>query len=255
MDQRTDIGHLSQFSRGLLDLLDRVEYRRITSREDLEEVGRLRAESYGRGNVLSGGAGDSLIDDLDFDEDTYVVGVYSDDALISTLRVHHLTADYRKGSSIKLFGDVLHPMLDKGMTFIDPSRFAANAEYSEEFPGLPYITLRIATMASVYFDVNHCLASVKVMHSAFYKRVFGFFEMAPARLTKDYSFPLLLCAEDPSNRVDVARRYPVFKSHPYEQRLMFDRSADAGFAPLSILPTARYADAAAVRVPAPLFLS
>jgi hypothetical protein len=253
MDQRTDIGHLSQFSRGLLDLLDRVEYRRIVSPEDMEAVGHLRAQSYGRGNVLSGGAGESLVDDLDFDSHTFVVGVYSDDELISTLRVHHLTPDHRKGSSIKLFGDVLTPMLDRGMTFIDPSRFAANNAFAEEFPGLPYITLRIATMASVYFDVDHCLASVKVMHSAFYKRVFGFVEMAPARVLDDYSFPLVLCAEDPSNRVDVARRYPVFKSHPYEQRMMFERDANPGLAPLSILPTARYADAVPVRAPIALF--
>jgi hypothetical protein len=253
MDQRTDIGHLSQFSRGLLDLLDRVEYRRIVSSEDMEAVGRLRAQSYGRGNVLSGGAGESLVDDLDYDSHTFVVGVYSDDELISTLRVHHLTPDHRKGSSIKLFGDVLNPMLDRGMTFIDPSRFAANEAFSEEFPGLPYITLRIATMASVYFDVDHCLASVKVMHSAFYKRVFGFFEMSPARVLEDYSYPLTLLAEDTSNRVDVARRYPVFKSHPYEQRLMFDRDAAADIAPLSILPTARYADAVPVRAPISIF--
>ena len=81
------------------------------------------------------------------------------------------------------------------------------------------------------------------MHSAFYKRVFGFFQMAEARRVPDYSYPLVLMAEDRSNRVDVARRYPVFKSHPYEQRMMFERSSDQGMAPLSILPTARYADA------------
>ena len=243
MDQRTDIGNLSNFSRGLLDLLDRVEYRRVVTSEDMEAVGRLRAQSYTRGNVLTDEIGESLIEEIDFDSHAYVVGVYIDEELVSTLRVHHLTPDHRKGSSIKLFGDVLHPLLDNGMTFIDPSRFAASSAVAEELPGLPYLTLRIATMASVYFDVDHCLASVKTMHSAFYRRVFGFFEMAPARQVKDYSYPLVLCAEDASNRVDVARRYPVFKSHPYEQRLMFDRNLDHGLAPLSILPTARYADA------------
>jgi hypothetical protein len=253
MDQRTDIGHLSQFSRGLLDLLDRVEYRRIVSPEDMEAVGRLRADAYNRGNILN--AGDSLIDDLDFDSQTYVVGVYADEELISTLRVHHVTPEHRKCLSIKMFGDVMHPMLDKGATFIDPTRFAANRAYAEEFPGLPYITLRIATMASVYFDVDHCLASLRCMHAAFYKRVFGFFELAAPRQVKDYDFPVVLYAEDTSNRVDVARRYPVFKSHPYEQRMMFERRVDDGFAPLSILPTARYADAVPVQAPVSLLVA
>jgi hypothetical protein len=243
MDQRTDIGHLSHFSSCLLNLLDRVEYRRIVNSEDMEAVGRLRAESYARGNVLSCDIGESLVEEVDFDSHAHVVGVYIDDELVSTLRVHHLTPDHRKGSSIKLFGDVLNPMLDKGMTFIDPSRFAAKFSVAEEYPGLPYVTLRIATMASEYFDVNHCLASVKVMHSAFYRRVFGFFEMAPVRQVPDYSFPLVLCAEDPSNRQDVARRFPVFKSHPYEQRLLFSPVEEGFPAPLSVFPTARYADA------------
>jgi hypothetical protein len=243
MDQRTDIGHLSHFSSSLLELLDRVEYRRIVSREDMEAVGRLRADSYARGNVYSSDIGDSLIDDLDFDSHAYVVGVYIDEDLVSTLRVSHMTPDHRKGTSLKYFGDVLHPLLDQGMSFIDPSRFAASSALPEEMSGLPYITLRIATMASVYFEVDHCLAFVKQMHSAFYRRVFGFFDLAGPRSINDLSFPVMLCAEDQSNRHDVARRYPVFKSHPYEQRLLFGRSADEGLAPLSILPTARYADA------------
>ena len=243
MDQRTDIGHLSHFSSGLLELLDRVEYRRIVSSEDMEAVGRLRAESYAKGNVLSCDIGESLVEEIDFDSHAYVVGLYIEDELVSTLRVHHLTPEHRKGSSIKLFGDVLNPMLDRGMTFIDPSRFAAKSSMAEECPGLPYVTLRIATMASEFFDVNHCLASVKVMHAAFYRRVFGFFEMAAARELPDYSFPLVLCAEDPANRHDVARRFPVFKSHPYEQRLLFSLVEEGFPAPLSIFPTARYADA------------
>lgn len=243
MDQRTDIGHLSQFSSGLLDLLDRVEYRRIVSGEDMEAVGRLRAESYSRRDVLNCEVGDHLVDEVDFDSHAYVAGVYIDDELVSTLRIHHLTPDHRKGSSIKLFGDVLNPLLDKGMSFIDPSRFAAKASVADEYPGLPYVTLRIATMASEYFEVDHCLATVKKMHSAFYRRVFGFIEMAPQRMLPDYSQPLVLCAEDRSNRQDVARRFPVFKSHPYEQRLLFSPVEDGFPAPLSVFPTARYADA------------
>ena len=255
MDQQVSIEQLSGFSHKLLDLLDRVEYRRIKTREDFEAVGRLRAESYVRGNVLSGDIGESLIEDIDFDTHAFVVGVYIDEELVSTLRVHHLTPSHRKGSSIKLFGDVLNPLLDHGMTFVDPSRFATNKAFADEYPGLPYITLRIATMASQYFEVDHCLASVKVMHSAFYRRVFGFFELAPARVVGGYSYPLVLCAEDRANRADVARRYPVFKSHPYEQRLMFSDDASDGPAPLSILPTARFADAASGRDIARLFAS
>jgi hypothetical protein len=169
--------------------------------------------------------------------------MYVDERLVSTLRVHHVTPLHRKGSSVGLFGDVLNPMLDLGMSFIDPSRFATDRDMLKEFPSLPYLTLRVATMASVYFDVTGCIASCTPHHSAFYRRVFGFKQLTLPGLMPGLKVEGVLLMEDRSNRVDVARRYPVFKSHPYEQRMMFERSADQGMAPLSILPTARYADA------------
>jgi hypothetical protein len=253
MDQRTDIGNLSHFSRGLLDLLDRVEYRRIVTREDMEAVGRLRARSFARSNVLEKQLGDSLIEDVDYDPNAYVFGVFVDERLVSTIRLHLVTPSHRVGSSTYLFGDILNPLLDSGMSFIDPSRFATDYDFHNEFRGLPYLTLRVATMASVYFDVNGSLASCDASHSAFYKRVFGFRQLAEPRELPGIRGRGVLLVEDLSNRVDVARRYPVFKSHPYEQRLMFDRDAQECLAPLSILPTARYADLASFNMPASLF--
>ena len=255
MDQLTDIGHISHFSRGLLELLDRVEYRRITSEEDLHEVGRLRAKSYSNRSIFASDVGQKLIEDLDFDGHAYVFGMYIEEELVSTLRVHHVTPEHRVGNSVPLFGDLIHPMLDAGMSFIDPSRFATDARHFHEFPGIPYLTLRIATMASIHFDVDSCLASCKVEHASFYRRVFGFKQLGEARVLSGYRRPAVLCMEDASNRADVARRYPVFKSHPYEQRLMFSDDASDGPAPLSILPTARFADAASGRDIARLFAS
>ena len=67
MDQLTSIGELSRFSAGLLELLDRVEYRRITTDEDFEAVGRLRSKSFLRSDVLDLDLGEGLIEDIDFD--------------------------------------------------------------------------------------------------------------------------------------------------------------------------------------------
>ncbi len=243
MDQLTSVRELSRFSAGLLELLDRAEYRRITTDEDFEAVGRLRARSFARSDVLDLDIGEKLIEDIDFDSQAYVFGMFIDERLVSTLRVHHVTPGHRKGSSVDLFGDFLHPMLDAGMSFIDPSRFATDRDVLSEFPGLPYLTLRIATMASEYFNVSGCIASCTPEHSAFYRRVFGFKQLTDPDLLPGLKVNGVLLMEDRSNRIDVARRYPVFKSHPYEQRLMFERGVDRGMAPLSILPTARYADA------------
>jgi hypothetical protein len=243
MDQITDIRHLSKFSQHLLELLDRVEYRRVVTPEDMEAVGSLRAQSYSDRSIFVDGVGEKLVEDLDFDSHAYVFGMFIDEDLVSTLRIHHVTPEHRIGNSVPLFGDIIHPMLDQGLTFIDPSRFATDQNRIKDIPAIPYLTLRIATMASEYFEVDHCLASCKTEHAAFYKRVFGFNQLGEPRYLSAYRKPAVLCAEDPSNRQDVARRFPVFKSHPYEQRLLFSPVEEGFPAPLSIFPTARYADA------------
>jgi hypothetical protein len=42
-----------------------------------------------------------------------------------------------------------------------------------EYPALPYLTLRVATMATDYFHTDYCLSVIKPNHRAFYKRIFN----------------------------------------------------------------------------------
>ena len=72
----------------------------------------------------------------------------------------------------KVFPDELNAFLDAGMTLIDPVRLAADPEIWSEMPAIPYLTLRLATMATDYFQADRCLQMVKPAHAAFYKRVF-----------------------------------------------------------------------------------
>ena len=67
----------------------------------------------------------------------------------------------------------MNPLLDAGRTFIDPVRFAADPEIMREYPMLPYLTLRIVTMATDYFQTDYCLSVFKPNHRAFYKRIFN----------------------------------------------------------------------------------
>ena len=98
---------ISNFARHMLEFLDRVEYRRVIHAEDLEEIGRLRYRSYMTRNVMDDNFLGTIIDDVDRDHQAYVYGVYVDNILVSTLRVHHITADHRIGTSAKLFPDIL----------------------------------------------------------------------------------------------------------------------------------------------------
>ncbi len=231
---------LSNFARQLLQFLDRVEYRRIVHGEDLEEIGRLCYRSYRTRNVMHAAAVPSIVDDIDRDSHAFVYGVYVDGQLVSTLRIHHITPDHRRGTSYALFPDILEPLLNAGMHFVDPTRFAADPDLLSEYPAIPYITLRIAAMASVFFEADQCLAAVKPEHMAFYKRIFGTSVLAEAREHTGYGIKVGLGAAPVRKIRDaVLTRFPFFKAQPHEMRAMF-ADIRSGTVPLTILPTAKY---------------
>ncbi len=231
---------LSNFARQLLQFLERVEYRRVIQPEDMEEIGRLRYRSYRANELTPASKTAAILDDIDHDSHAFVFGVYIDGRLVSTLRIHHITPDHRKGTSHLLFPDVLDPLLNAGMHFVDPTRFAADPELLSEYPPIPYVTLRIAAMASEHFAADQCLATVRPDHMAFYKRIFGANIVAEARDHAAYDFKLALGAAPIRNIRDaVAVRFPFFKSLPREREAMFAPAWEKNI-PLTIMPTAKY---------------
>ncbi|AYG67339.1 MULTISPECIES: hypothetical protein [unclassified Rhizobium] len=229
------------FAGKLMEVLDHVEYRRIESSEDMEGVARLRYKAYKARDVLPVAA-KNLIDDIDFDDHAYVFGVYYDEELVSTVRIHHVTPDHRVCQSTGIFPEEVHAFLDAGMTLIDPARFAVDPDFELELPALPYLTLRPAIVGAVYFNTDRVMQHIRPAHAAFYKRVFYADTVVPPRMTKTYGFELtLLASRSKEIRGKLMQRYPFFDSEPYERRMMFSRNEDNGSPPLTILPTARLA--------------
>ncbi|MBB3457752.1 hypothetical protein FHT86_006070 [Rhizobium sp. BK313] len=231
----------NSFAGKLMEVLDHVEYRRIESSEDMEDVARLRYKAYKARAVLPVAA-KTMIDDIDFDEQAYIFGVYYYEELVSTVRVHHVTPDHRVCQSTGIFPDEIHAFLDAGMTLIDPARFAIDPDFELEMPALPYLTLRPAIVAAIYFNTDRVLQHIRPAHAAFYKRVFYADTIVPPRMTETYGFELtLLASRSKEIRGKLMQRYPFFDSEPYERRMMFSRDVDGGTLPLTILPTARLA--------------
>ena len=237
----------SAFSRKLLGLLDHVEYRRVESSEDMEDVARIRYKAYKMANILpvEGGA---LIDEVDFDRNAYVFGVYFEERLISTVRVHHVTPEHRVSSSRSIFPKEIDRMLDGGLSLIDPVRFAADPAVMREMPAIPYFTLRIACMATDYFNADRVLQLVSPQHAAFYKRVFEAHTIVEPRANcGKYNIELTLMATRANEiRSTLYRRFAFFQSEGFERRMMFSRERDFG-APLTILPTARFVGQGQIR--------
>lgn len=233
-------GEMSAFARNVSQLLDHVEYRRCESGEDLEDVYRLRYESYHAAGLIEDSRDRRIIDEFDGTPNCYTFGVYYDGYLVSTIRLHHITPECRIGPSMKIFGDVLDPRLDRGESFVDPSRFAGDPDWSNALKVVPYLTLRLAQVACRYFEPDACLTTVREEHVAFYKRILYAEEVMGARQYPGLTVSGHLYQSVYPEACDkVAERFPFFESTPLEQRMLFERRAGE-LARLTVLPSAKY---------------
>lgn len=244
-------GQRSHFVQNLLDLLERIEYRPATFSEDLETIYRLRYEAYRREGFVSERADRRVVDELDEVPNVYPIGVYLDGRLVSSLRIHHVTAEHRYSAGMWAYPDVVGSMLEAGREFVDPSRFTTDHEISLEYPALMYLTLRLGVMASDYFSADYCLQVVRPEHGPFYRRTFFSRPMSEVRPYEGLSFPVQLYGSYvPETLAQIYRRHPFFRSTRTEQRMMFRR--DSGqLSPLTVLPTARFLRADVDARPAP----
>lgn len=207
-------------------LFDRVDYRLIETPEERDAVYEMRYRAYLHGGLISPSASQRIIDSYDEAPNAWIFGIYLDGELCSSLRLHVLTSEQRMSYTSELFGDVLHPRLDRGEVFVDPARFAADPEKSQRFHELPYLTLRLAYLACDHFKADLGLAMVRTDHQAFYRRVF-----LHETLTGPRPFPgwhsrqvVLMASDFAKLRERVLTRFPIMRSSAFERRMLFDRA-------------------------------
>lgn len=207
-------------------LFDRVDYRLIETPEERDAVYEMRYRAYLHGGLISPSASHRIIDSYDEAPNAWIFGIYLDGELCSSLRLHVLTPEQRMSYTSELFGDVLHPRLDRGEVFVDPARFAADPEKSQRFHELPYLTLRLAYLACDHFKADLGLAMVRTDHQAFYRRVF-----LHETLTEPRPFPgwhsrqvVLMASDFAKLRERVLTRFPIMRSSAFERRMLFDRA-------------------------------
>lgn len=230
---------VTRFAGALLDILDRVEYSRVSTDSVDHPIYRLRYEAYRREESVPLNDAGIVADDLDGVANAMSFGVHIDGELVSSVRLHHLSKEQPYSPSMTVYPEILGPLLERGQTFIDPSRFTADYEASLAYPALPFLTLRIAVMASMHFDADCCLALVRPEHAAFYRRIFGSEEMGGQRAYPGLAFPVKLYGAYVDTKLPTTlRRYPFFHSAEEERGKLFGPGADGATA---VAPTARLA--------------
>jgi len=222
-----------------LDLLDQVDYRLAQTPQEKEEIYNLRYRAYLREGAIRPSDDQRVIDQYDEAPNAWTFGVYFQGVLHSSIRVSVLTSEWRMSPSVELFGDVLHPQLDKGLVFVDSTRFVADPEKARNLPELPYVTVRLGSMAGVHFCADYGLAIVRPEHQAFYRRVFLQETWCEPRLYPGLVKPVgLMAAHLPTVREKVLVRFPFLRSSAFERRMLFQRRGERHSSPAAaaILP-------------------
>jgi N-acyl-L-homoserine lactone synthetase len=203
-------------------LLARIECRRADSVGEREAIFRLRYEAYLREGAISANSSRRFSDAYDDSPNAYLFGLYIDDALASSIRIHVASKEHPACLSLAAFPDILQPELDAGKVIIDPTRFVADERLSRIHRGLPYATLRLCPMAAEHFRADLVLAAVRVEHQAFYRRAFNQQLICEPRPYPNLTKPLSLMAIRYPADVDQRWRQYPFTSTFVERQKLFD---------------------------------
>src|ERR1700754_957370 len=209
------------------DFLDHVDYRLAETPEEKDNIYCLRYRAYLREGAILPCESQRVTDRYDDAPNSWTFGIYLHGELFSSIRVSVLTSEWRGSLSTEIFGDILHPELDRGKVIVDPTRFVADPDKTRRFPELPYVTVRLGWMACGHFNADIGLANVRPEHRAFYRKVFLQQPLGEPRLLPGLLKPVgLMAADYPAIREKVFQRFPSMRSSAFERRMLFQRSGE-----------------------------
>ncbi len=212
------------FSERLSDLHDLADYHRADTEEEREAIFRLRYQAYLGEGAIRPSFERRFTDSYDDLANAWIFGVYVENRLASSIRIHVATQEFPDMPALSAFPDEVKPELATGKIIIDPTRHAVDRDMMRRYPHLVFLTLRLAWMAGEYFEADSILAAVRAEHQAFYRRTFGHRVVCEPRPYLMLDKPLSLMTLDlGAARERVYRRYPFFRSSVFERRMLFER--------------------------------
>ena len=212
------------FAESVLEIIEKVDYRRPETPEEREEIFRLRYDAYRHEGAIEPSLSRSFSDRFDDLDNAHIFALYFEGELVSSIRLNISTPDCPELPALGVFSDILAPEIAAGKTLIDPTRFVVAPRFARAVPKISYAAVRVGWMACEYFQADWVLATVRVEHQAFYKRMFGHKVMSEPRTYPTLKKPISLMGLDYfAAREKVHQRYPFFRSTFFERRMLFER--------------------------------
>jgi hypothetical protein len=211
------------------ELRDKVEYRRAVTEQDHEAIFRLRYDACRRIAAIDPSDGQRFDDSFDRLPNVHQLGVYIEDRLAASLRIHVLSQETPWSPALDNFPDVLEPELASNKRIVDPNRLMSDFDASRRYPELPYVTLRLAYMAAVHFEADLVTASVRREHEAFYRREMLMRPACPPRPYGTVNKLIgLMVIDFPRDGHAIEERRPFYKSQASEREHLFAPSRASG---------------------------
>ncbi|MEF2550493.1 hypothetical protein VQ042_03835 [Aurantimonas sp. A2-1-M11] len=202
-----------------------VRYFQATSDYDREKIYRLRYDAYLAEGAIGEIKSRMFKDRHDTDVNAFLLGIEIEDRLVASIRLHITTPECRVGPAMDVFNEELSPLLDRGESFVDPTRFVIDDSVRRMTTLLPFAGLRLGSMLADHFDATYMLATVRPEHVPFYDRICLLHPRTPARHYPGLKKPIALCY----NAMETLRRelhpkFPVFQSTPGERAELYGPS-------------------------------
>jgi hypothetical protein len=154
---------ISEFSK-------RVRCRIASNYVERDAIFKLRYRSYLRAGLISRNSFERHIEANDHAANSYLIGLYVDRRLISSMRVQigaRTTPIFR---SLELFPDILGPLLRNNATVVDMSCVATDALLARQYTLIPHLVLRTWVLAAEHFRADYIAAAVRPQHQLFFRR-------------------------------------------------------------------------------------
>ncbi len=194
----------------VIEALKHYRYRVLTDSEDLEELYRLRYKCYRAEQSIASNEREIMTDAFDETENCVHVAVERDGKIMASVRLHLLSKLSLASPSLEVFPEVLDD-IKRGQTVLDPTRFVIDPSARKRRVPLNFLALRIPFLATMFYDTDLALATVRVEHTAFYNRYLGYELALKPRSYAELHKPLqLLTCKVREQRDTVLAATPFF---------------------------------------------
>ena len=185
---------------------------------------KLRYQAYLRAGLVSKNSFERHIEPADHAANAYLMGLYIERRLVSSLRLQIGRAATPNFLSLELFPHDLKPILRSDKTIIDMSCVATDGELARRYVLMPDVILRSWIVAAEHFHADYIAAAVRPQHQLFYQRVLDSELHSEVQLPPHHLTGVSLVIFDfASSAKRLYKNLPFLRSTPSERQQMFER--------------------------------